>query len=244
MNGNGPQKENGYTAIANEIMEHLALAPLRGQQMKCVLFLLRRTYGYHKKDDRISLNQWAEGTNMKRQNVWRELHLLVEMNVIYMKSNGEKRSATWGFNKHYDTWKFPSVITDDYSADESVITDDYRSVITPHESTKERKKSSSSAAAAKGSTRNVSEFVMAYERIWGMMVASDYIGKLIQEWESRVTLEGWSYALEESIKSKNQGNWKYFTRILERIERDGYQPKTIAAPTLNTVDFAIEDIYQ
>ena len=166
--GRDIQLENGgYTRIHNAILEALARMPLRGQQLRCVLFLLRKTYGYGRKEDKISLNQWAEGTGMKRQNVWRELHSLIQANVIHMESNGVKRPATWRFNKYIEQWRVESVIADDDSSvitgdysdeksviaddDSSVITGDYsdeksviagddKSVITPHESTKERKK--------------------------------------------------------------------------------------------------------
>lgn len=122
--GNGIQiDEGGFVRIHHEILEVLAKSPLRGQQFRCLLFLLRSTYGFNKKEARISLEEWANGTQIKRQNVWRELQMLMNCNVIYSRSNGPKRSQTWGFNKYHEQWNF-----------ESVITGDYKSVITPHES--------------------------------------------------------------------------------------------------------------
>jgi len=192
------------------------------------------------------LAQWAEGTAMRRQNVWRELQVLIKCNVIVMTSNGLKRPQTWGFNKYFEQWNFESVIaydhtsviTDDYKENQSVITDDYKSVITPHERTKDSKDSSSSAAAAKSPSkpRDVSEFVKAYERIWGLTIASPYIGDQIKEWEERVTSESWCYALQESANTRNIGNWKYLKRILERLEHEGNQPNVAAA----ILDISIE----
>jgi phage replication O-like protein O len=143
--------EGGFVRIHHDILEILAKAPLRGQQLRCLLFLLRTTYGFNKKEARISLEEWANGTGIKRQNVWRELQILMNYKVIHSTSNGPKRSRTWGFNKYHEQWDFQSVITDDYKSvitgddrtvitddyrlQESVITDDYKSVITPHEST-------------------------------------------------------------------------------------------------------------
>jgi phage replication O-like protein O len=259
--------KGGFVRIHNTILEKLAKAHLRGQQYRLILFLFRMTYGYNKKENKISLKQWADGTDLQRQNVWRELHLLVEWQVIYMKSNGERRPATWGFNKYFDQWKIPTVITDDYksviicdytneqsvitgdySDEKSVITGDYKSVITlshTRELKDSKDSSSTTTAAAKKSARSVSEFVLAYERIWGLTVSSSYIGDKIQEWESRVTLEAWEYALKESADSKNQGHWKYLRKILERVEREGYLPKTDQpASASSTLDFAIEDTYQ
>lgn len=102
------------------------------------------------------------------------------------------------------------------------------------------------AAAAKppSKPRTVSDYVTAYERIWGLQVSSPYIGEQIQEWENRVTLEGWQYALKECTDTHNHGNWKYFRSILERIEREGYRPKaqTATSPVTATVNFAYEEI--
>jgi hypothetical protein len=90
----------------------------------------------------------------------------------------------------------------------------------------------------------VSEFVAEYERVWGLQVSSEYVGDQIKEWERRVTLEGWRYALQECADNRNIGKWKYLKTILERIEREGYQPKepAKATTTTSTLDFAFEDL--
>ena len=239
--GRDIQLENGgYTRIHNAILDALARMPLRGQQLRCVLFLLRKTYGYGRKEDKISLNQWAEGTGMKRQNVWRELHSLIQANVICMESNGVKRPATWRFNKYIEQWSIESVITGDdssvitgdYSHEESVITGDDKSVITPHERTKERKKvvvasqlaptpETAPAAATESTAPEPRDpWVTDYETIWGMVVPSSYVAAQIDEWKGRVPQSVWQYALQESLKA-NARNWRYLSRILERLERDG-----------------------
>lgn len=249
-----------FVRVHNTILELLSQAPLRGQQFRCLMFLFRKTYGYNKKEDKISLAEWEKGTGMKRQNVWRELELLIKCNVIFKKSNGPKRPNTWGFNKYHEQWNFETVVTEDYksvitdddtiviadddSPQPSVITSDDKSVITPHERTKDNKDSSSStaAAAAKPLPRTVSDFVKSYERIWGLTVASPYIGEQIKEWEGRVTHESWRYALQECADTRNIGNWKYFKKILERLEREGHAELTPTPFYAATVDFAFEEI--
>lgn len=125
--GSGIQVDKGgFVRIHHTILEVLATAPLRGQQFRCLMFLLRMTYGYNKKEVKISLSEWAKGAKMERHNVWRELQILVRCNVIYGKSNGAKRAMTWGFNKYHEQWNFESVVTDDYK---SVVIHDYSSVV-------------------------------------------------------------------------------------------------------------------
>lgn len=100
------------------------------------------------------------------------------------------------------------------------------------------------AAAADSSPAkpNIAKYVAAYERIWGLMISSPYISDQVKEWAGRVTLDGWCYALQESADSKNAGNWKYMKRILERIERDGYQADSAPTKSESKIDFLIEDI--
>lgn len=165
-------EDGGFLKIHNLIFEALATAPLRGQQFRCLMFLFRQTYGYNKKEERISLAEWEKGTGMKRQNVWRELQILIAHNVIYKKSNGPKRANTWGFNKYCEQWQFDSVITDDdksvittdyttvitddYREEPSVIASDDKSVITPHErKSKDNKKQQSLLAASEEETKRV-----------------------------------------------------------------------------------------
>jgi hypothetical protein len=64
------------------------------------------------------------------------------------------------------------------------------------------------------------KFVREYERVWGLTLTS-YHAEQLNEWVGRVTFEGWSYALQECAKTRNIGQWKYFEKILARIEKEG-----------------------
>jgi len=142
-NGSDIQIENGeYSRIHNDILSALAVARFTGSEYRCLLFLLRKTYGWRKKEDAISLSQWAEGVGIdKRQNVLRTLQKLVKNGVVYVIDNGANHTQTWGFNKYVEQWDadlFPegvmpedntSVITEDNSLEPSVISQDNRSVI-------------------------------------------------------------------------------------------------------------------
>ena len=44
-----PQKENGYTSIANDIVEALAGIRIPGEARQCLDVILRKTYGWNKK---------------------------------------------------------------------------------------------------------------------------------------------------------------------------------------------------
>ena len=92
-----PQKENGYTPIANELMDALSKYRIPGEQMQCLIFIIRKTYGFNKKDDMISNSQFVDGTGLKKGNVSRALKSLVEKRVV-IKSDGHKRQY---YKRHY-----------------------------------------------------------------------------------------------------------------------------------------------
>ena len=94
------------------------------------------------------------------------------------------------------------------------------------------------AAAAKSETTR-DAWIVEYENVWGMMVASPYIAEQITDWQSRVTLPAWQHALRESARA-NARNWRYLSRVLERLERDGYQEPQATAPATTTIDIDLE----
>ena len=99
------QIENGeFTRIHNDILGALAKSHLTGQEIRILLFLLRKTYGWNKKEDAISLSQFAEGIGIKHsQKVVSILSGLLSKKIIY---RNKKVGLIWvyGFNKHLDQW--------------------------------------------------------------------------------------------------------------------------------------------
>ena len=101
-----PQKENGYTPIANEIMEALARYRIPGEQMQCLLFIIRKTYRFNKKVDMISNSQFVKATGLGKGNVTRAVKILVEKRVVIKSDN--YRIPTYRFNKDYRLWRLLS----------------------------------------------------------------------------------------------------------------------------------------
>jgi len=98
-----PQLENGYTRIANEIMDALMRIRIPGEQTQCLLFILRQTYGYNRKTARISMPEFMEATGLKRQYVYRALKSLNEKRIIRI-NNDSKKHKVYGINKDYSKW--------------------------------------------------------------------------------------------------------------------------------------------
>lgn len=106
-----PQKENGHVDIANSIMDAFARTRIPGQARQILDFILRKTYGWKKKTDFISLSQFCAGTGLKKTHVVRAVHLLEKMNLIVtQKGNGIAKE--YGLNKHFETWNpYPKKVT-------------------------------------------------------------------------------------------------------------------------------------
>lgn len=105
-----PQTENGYTKIANEILDALCRIRISGEARQVLDVIIRKTYGFNKKEDRIALSQLCLGTGLKKQTICKAIAKLVEMNLLTKKGNDSGNS--YRFNKDFDTWKpLPKKVT-------------------------------------------------------------------------------------------------------------------------------------
>ena len=98
------QIENGYTMIANELLEQFGKLKLSGSQWNILMVAIRQSYGYHRKECDITNQYIAEATGLHKCNVSRELSCLESMGIIRVKKNYGKRSLS--LNKNYEQWKF------------------------------------------------------------------------------------------------------------------------------------------
>ena len=98
-----PQKERGHIPIANEIAEVLARTQLSGYQHRILWALWRKTWGWHKKCDKISITQFQELTRLKRRHVARTLNELIKRRIV--TKNGNTFPVSYAFNKDYEQWQ-------------------------------------------------------------------------------------------------------------------------------------------
>lgn len=115
-----PQKENGYTPISNEIMEALARIRIPGEARQLLDVILRKTYGWSKCEDVISLSQFVEMTGLSKTHVCRGINKLLSMNIVTKKGNatsifthkGNDYGITYGLQKDFEKWKpLPKKVT-------------------------------------------------------------------------------------------------------------------------------------
>lgn len=100
-----PQKENGYTAIANEIMEALARIRIPGEARQMLDVVIRKTYGFNKTKDQISTTQFMQTTGLKRFTIARARKRLLLANLITVSKNANSQILSYSFQKDYNKWK-------------------------------------------------------------------------------------------------------------------------------------------
>ena len=94
-----PQLEDGYTPIANEILEHLVRMHLSANQWQVLICIIRKTYGFHKKVDYIANFQISEATGLGKTVVSRALSNLEEIQLI------TRKGKYIGFQKDWERWQ-------------------------------------------------------------------------------------------------------------------------------------------
>ncbi|MEW9702855.1 replication protein [Paenibacillus sp. SI8] len=97
------QLENGYTAIANVVLEQLYQTKLNATQHRIVLVVLRFTYGFKRKYHAFSMGFLSQAVDGDRRQVQRELKRLLDRKII-MESEPESTVRVLGFNKNYEEW--------------------------------------------------------------------------------------------------------------------------------------------
>ncbi|MFW5887706.1 MAG: replication protein [Bacteriovoracia bacterium] len=101
-----PQKENGHTSIANEIIEAMAKTYFSSYEIQIIFAIFRKTYGWQKKEDWITNTQLAEMTEIPKSHVSRTIKKLLARNII------AKNNKKIYFQKDYEKWqKLPIQVT-------------------------------------------------------------------------------------------------------------------------------------
>lgn len=117
-----PQVENGHTDIAHEILEQLAKAHLSGSEWSILAVVFRRTYGWHKTEEFISLTQFQAATGYTRWTVWDAIERLLGKNILFRNNDIHTQKGVvrknvlpstenlttypskYRFNKDFETW--------------------------------------------------------------------------------------------------------------------------------------------
>jgi phage replication O-like protein O len=99
-----PQKENGFTPIANETIDAISKARIPGEELRILLHIFRMTYGYSRKECTLSYAEISKATGIDRRRLTSLIGRLSSKMVIAVTKNGDRAPQTFKFNKNYDEW--------------------------------------------------------------------------------------------------------------------------------------------
>jgi len=105
MDHSNPQAEEGHVDIANGIVEALCRVQLSGYESRVLWALFRKTYGWHKKEDRISLTQFQALTGLPIPKISNTLNRLVLRKMVRVTENGNGKIKSYGFQKVFSVWQ-------------------------------------------------------------------------------------------------------------------------------------------
>lgn len=94
-----PQLEDGYTKIANELLEAIIGCYLSSYEKDVLLAIVRKTYGWGKKDDWVAACQLSDLTGIPRPHITRTVKKLQAKKIVTQTGN------KIGVQKDYERWK-------------------------------------------------------------------------------------------------------------------------------------------
>lgn len=98
-----PQIEDGYVRISRELLSAFCYLDASGPEFMIVLAVISKTYGWNKKEDKISLSMFQKLTKMTRPRTFRAIKQLVRRNVLGTTVVPGKIATYW-IIKDYDKW--------------------------------------------------------------------------------------------------------------------------------------------
>lgn len=104
-----PQREEGHIEIASEIVDKFQSYHLSGNEWKILWVVLRKTWGWNKKEDAISLTQFQKLTGLTRKTATITIAKLVSKTILLVDKNTHVN--VYRFNKHYSQWSSVEIDT-------------------------------------------------------------------------------------------------------------------------------------
>ena len=80
--GNTDKNGDGFTRVPNEIYSAVLAQKLSISQERALLYIIRKTYGFRKTEDAISISKMASDTGFNRRTMINAVHYLEKMGII------------------------------------------------------------------------------------------------------------------------------------------------------------------
>lgn len=201
-----PQAENGHTDIAHELIEALAKIKMSGSEWQCLMVIFRKTYGWHKTKEMISLSYFELKTGLPRQTICRAINSLVTKSLLIVTKsllpNKTNNTNTYKINKNYDLWcigshKTMTTFKGSHKINTKVVTKSL-----PNKKEKETKK------------KNINSYTEEFSKFWGFYPKRK--GKKEGKYESSKLFN------KLSAQDKELATWGAFYYSKSQIAEEGY----------------------
>jgi phage replication O-like protein O len=93
-----------HTQIPNDILDTLIKARLSGTEYQVALLIIRKTIGFNKNEDWISLTQFENYTDKTRRSICKTIKSLVNKSILVKKSTLGKKTI-YRLNQNFNDWK-------------------------------------------------------------------------------------------------------------------------------------------
>ena len=100
-----PQLEQGYTRIANALLEGILLYPFTGGELKVIFAVIRSTYGWNRKESVLYIAELAKMAGLSQRHTKRLLQQLAKDQILTKKPITRMR-IVMGINKQFSTWRY------------------------------------------------------------------------------------------------------------------------------------------
>lgn len=105
-----PQIEDGYFKVAIGWWDAICRIRIPGEARQVLDFIIRKSYGWHNKEATVSLQEFCQGTNLKKPTIIRGIKTLLKMNIIIINdkaviNNDNEITKSYSFNKRFNTWR-------------------------------------------------------------------------------------------------------------------------------------------
>lgn len=105
-----PQLEDGYARIANLLLEDLAQCSAIPSHVRCLLYIIRMTYGFGRKDATLRLGDFEKACRISYCNVNRSINKLRQSGLISVFKTEAKCVNTFRINKDKSAWQTSSKV--------------------------------------------------------------------------------------------------------------------------------------
>ena len=105
------QVENGFTRIANELLDVVIRMPFNATHLKIVLVCWRYLYGFQRKQAELSESFISKATSISKRYISKEMRTLIDAKVInVVRESSYTSPRIIAFNKNYEQWEYRTTV--------------------------------------------------------------------------------------------------------------------------------------